>query len=332
LNRLPGSVERSSLATDVDSSGSDPCSPDDEDCDVIFSGSGGAEEIFETTTMKNERKEQNVKGAPLDAGKHEGLGDNENIDRVPTGTERVQTKDMVVKQSTEGIVYIQSTPANASPTRIGFRTTTDVPLKSRITPKLSENGFEKKIVTISTTLDLFITQNMTTDPLTTRWRRTTVETATDRGQNSLGVKIKGPDSGSNQGRDASGDGHENGVSTYPIIGSREHMTRLTLNIGLIVGVAGGLALLLLVLAFAVYKYRGAGVRGVRRKTGSPTPPCIKGYVYESCNTLQPSSPPLVTAHYMTLPPSNSVNYATADPLPTACLTTGRRKDVKEWYV
>lgn len=96
-----------------------------------------------------------------------------------------------------------------------------------------------------------------------------------------------------------------------------YIEKLTMNIGLIIGIAIGFALLLLVLAFALYKYKS---RNELPCNGNDT----KGYVYETCNTLPPT--PISTG---------PVVKTLASPAPQVTMTTAekpKRRDVKEWYV
>lgn len=97
-----------------------------------------------------------------------------------------------------------------------------------------------------------------------------------------------------------------------------YLEKLTMNIGLIVGIALGITMLLLVLAFAIYKYRG---RSELSCNGADT----KGYVYETCNILPPT--PLSTDHVKTVP-----NYTMHQISVASAVDKPKRRDVKEWYV
>ena len=109
----------------------------------------------------------------------------------------------------------------------------------------------------------------------------------------------------------------------------QHVSTMALNIGLIVGVAGGVAVLLLIAALALHRRRstseaktaGAGGTSVGGKGG-----------YQSCNTLP--SPTLLlhsatasphTAQLALLPPTGQTDSAAATTQPA-------RREVKEWYV
>ena len=112
------------------------------------------------------------------------------------------------------------------------------------------------------------------------------------------------------GGGASG-GEEAVAEGGPRQGGIKDRNPFSLSIGVIVGIAAGVILLLLILAYAVYKYKS-------RDEGSYKVDESKNYRYDSCNTK---------------PPPPSVNGAGGFPPKSGGTPTKpKKKDVKEWYV
>ena len=116
-----------------------------------------------------------------------------------------------------------------------------------------------------------------------------------------------PSSGKGGGRN----GSYNDGNTY----ERRSKNPMGLNIGLIVGIAAGVVLLLLILAYALYKYKS-------RDEGSYKIDESKNYSYEAY-TAQAAKQPLT--------PSNT--HANGGVSKSSSHgSKPRKKDVKEWYV
>jgi hypothetical protein len=137
---------------------------------------------------------------------------------------------------------------------------------------------------------------------------------------------------------------------------RNDLEQLKLNVGLIIGVAIGLSILLLIVAFVLYRYRGrpgelTSVHQALMKSDAQGGglDAKKPYVYDTCNTMPPTpemsvapSRPLVGG---TNTCSRSINVASAT-LPTQNhhqrnyqqqqsqqqQPNGAKSEVKEWYV
>lgn len=332
VTRRTGSGSRSTNSDDVsESSGSDlPCSPDDEDCEITFSGGAEVDTGQEAAGMEEREKlqveEEKVKEAFSTVA---SAGSFEFIERRTTYDDIVY-----VYTSTDLTTTTSNKPSQRSRTRTTSASMTSPTRGSSTRPPLEADTRTvavEELTEPTTTRDLIIiTVNMTQNVLSARRRPQTVapqpvihtSPPAHHADHTKSAPVEHP--------------------TNDQITSREQMARLTLNIGLIVGVAGGLALLFLVLACAVYKYRGGAVGrggGVKAGSSSGTAPCIKGYVYESCNTIPPSSPTPLTGipagQFRTLPASSvggGYHYPGGQVDASMCATTGRRRDVKEWYV
>ncbi len=146
----------------------------------------------------------------------------------------------------------------------------------------------------TTTRDsLFITQNMTTMPNRGRYRPT---------PRTVYGNTQTPGGGKHSGGSVGGGAKE-------VNQKHSGLGPLSLNIGLIVGIAAGVLLLLLILAYALYKYKS-------RDEGSYKIDESKNYPYES-----PIAKPSPTANGGL---SKSGMQPTSKP--------AKKKDVKEWYV
>ncbi len=115
------------------------------------------------------------------------------------------------------------------------------------------------------------------------------------------------------GRGGGGGAPEAAAGDGPRQGGVQDRNPFSLSIGVIVGIAAGVILLLLILAYAVYKYKSRD-EGLYKVDES------KNYRYDSCNTKPP-------------PPPHSVNGAGGFPAKSGSTPTkAKKKEVKEWYV
>ena len=148
---------------------------------------------------------------------------------------------------------------------------------------------------VSTTDSMFFTQNITEKPTRKTPIITTQRTKHDSGHTSTS---------------------RGGVVGITYNGEGGHVKQanpLSLNIGLIVGIAAGVVLLLLILAYVLYKYKS-------RDEGSYKIDESKNYSYE--------------AYTATEAKPSSGTQTNGGVVKTTCVPASKpkKKDVKEWYV
>ena len=113
------------------------------------------------------------------------------------------------------------------------------------------------------------------------------------------------------------------------------LEKLTINIGLILGIAFGIAVLLLVLAFALFKYRnqfGSGAVGeklVDYQTSKSVPLVFEPCKIQAQNTGVHNLQPLKVDVSLNLTQQQQQQHP---PQHLQSSSTPRKKDVKEWYV
>ena len=312
---------------DSESSGDlQPCSPDDDDCNV-YSGSGIVESLLG------------------------GIG---------SGTKATSTDDIVFVHRTDASGAAAEADSEKTTQPVSSPSSSSTPSSSVAPEKLSSTPTSttttSATTTSTTTTDsIVITVDMTeTDlrktappgptpliivdkPAIAETKPSTASAAHpakgDTGSGGGGVGGKGPYGGSvyEDEQYIAGGGGAGGAGD-------QRIDQLTMNIGLIVGIAAGIAVLLLILAFALFKYRSRNDRPGKVDD-------TKGYVYETCNTLPPtpvSLGPCKVAQQHQHQPSSSMAVGAGQLLPLPAVQSitvvpqappvQKRKDVKEWYV
>ena len=158
----------------------------------------------------------------------------------------------------------------------------------------------------STTTDtIVVTVNMTETPPKKNGFGATRRRNVDESNADPTVVV--PEEGVGEGDEAVGEAVE------PTLGnSQSPRTSLGLNIGLIIGIAAGVVLLLLGLAYALYKYKSRDEENYKADE-------TKNYRYDSCNTKPP-------------PPAAPGGVIIGSMQKSGTSTKPKKKDVKEWYV
>lgn len=318
------------------SSGREPCLQDDEDCDM-FSGDVVSIETPPQRGRKNDgvvfvRTSSTTIAATI----------RQIQTTMPMMTAATVTSRAKKRRTTAPNLVTTMTPALklSSPAPA---TTTSLAMSQSPSPPM--------LLTVPSLI-----QTTAQHPVLQQPTRTSHEPKGDIGSKAFGSHAI--DNGPNSGRV-----HGNGPDVTRI----GDIDRLKWNVGLIIAVAICLAILFLVLAFVIYRFRGVAVTGHRalhhhhhrhsqsgvtgsKVAGNET----KGtdYVYETCNTLPVT--PVSTELSRPLVINRSANIATAaSSSATATLlpqqnhhhhhqqqpqqqqqqvSNGSRKEVKEWYV
>jgi hypothetical protein len=261
-------------------SGEGPCEDDDEDCET---GSGTGDAAANPVHKAN----------PDDIGFNQGATNNEDDAAAPDNAEDTEdTEDTVVGEANEKGEDDDDDDVDAVVPRSTTTDTMVVTVDMTETPPKKNPGFGGVSTRRPPPVEDVVTVNH--------------GEAEDGGE--------GGASGSGGGAGGGAGSTGGGASEPNLDQSQSDSPSLGLNIGLIVGIAAGVVLLLLILAYAFYKYKSHDDGGYKMDE-------TKNYRYDSCNTKPP--PPL--------PPSGHVN-GTMQKSATTTPTKPKKKDVKEWYV